>query len=54
MTLSASFDVIGTCFEFEVPIQAIHDRLGDKLSTAKSDPKTLFFAWFYAAQRDFT
>lgn len=54
MTLSASFDVIGTCFEFEAPIQAIYDRLGDKLSTAKSDPKTLFFAWFYAAQRDFT
>ncbi|KAL1596733.1 hypothetical protein SLS59_007764 [Nothophoma quercina] len=54
MTQSASFDVIGTCFEFEVPIKAIHDRLGPKLSTAKSDPKTLFFAWFYAAQRDFT
>ena len=54
MTFSASFDVIGTCFDFEVPIKAIHDRLGEKLSTAKSDPKTLFFAWFYAAQRDFT
>ncbi|KAF2998808.1 hypothetical protein E8E13_001470 [Curvularia kusanoi] len=54
MTLSASFDVIGTCFDFGVPITAIHDRLGPKLSTAKSDPKTLFFAWFYAAQRDFT
>lgn len=54
MIPSASFDVIGTCFEFEVPIKAIHDRLGPKLSTAKSDPKTLFFAWFYAAQRDFT
>lgn len=54
MTLSASFDVIGTCFEFDVPIKAIHDRLGPKLATAKSDPKTLFFAWFYAAQRDFT
>ncbi|KAJ4359439.1 hypothetical protein N0V95_002186 [Ascochyta clinopodiicola] len=54
MANSASFDVIGTCFDFEAPIRAIHDRLGDKLSTAKSDPKTLFFAWFYAAQRDFT
>lgn len=54
MTLSASFDVIGTCFEFEAPIKAIQDRIGDRLSAAKIDPKTLFFAWFYAAQRDFT
>lgn len=54
MTYSASFDVIGTCFEFEVPIKAIHDRIGDRLSTARIDSKTLFFTWFYAAQRDFT
>ncbi|KAH6629340.1 HAD-like domain-containing protein [Boeremia exigua] len=54
MPLSASFDVIGTCFDFGVPIAAIHERLGPKLSTAQCDPKTLFFAWFYAAQRDFT
>lgn len=54
MTKSASFDVIGTCFDFGVPIKAIHDRLGPKLSTAAVDPKTLFFSWFYAAQRDFT
>lgn len=54
MTNSASFDVIGTCFDFEIPIQAIRTRLGPVLSTANADPKTLFFAWFYAAQRDFT
>ena len=54
MPPSASFDVIGTCFDFHVPITAIHTRLGPKLTTAKCDPKTLFFAWFYAAQRDFT
>lgn len=54
MTPSASFDVIGTCFDFSVPIQAIHSRLGPKLSTANADPKSLFFSWFYAAQRDFT
>ncbi|KAL1602486.1 hypothetical protein SLS60_005902 [Paraconiothyrium brasiliense] len=54
MTQSASFDVIGTCFDFTVPIDAIHSRLGPKLSTANTDPKTLFFSWFYAAQRDFT
>lgn len=54
MPPSASFDVIGTCFEFSAPIKTIHDRLGPKLSTAAVDPKTLFFSWFYAAQRDFT
>ena len=54
MTKSASFDVIGTCFEFSAPIQAIETRLGPKLKTAAVDPKTLFFSWFYAAQRDFT
>ncbi|EUC40426.1 hypothetical protein COCMIDRAFT_108829 [Bipolaris oryzae ATCC 44560] len=54
MTRSASFDVIGTCFGFSAPIQAIHSRLGPKLKTADVDPKTLFFSWFYAAQRDFT
>ena len=54
MTPSASFDVVGTCFDFSIPIQAIHDRLGPKLFTANADPKTLFFSWFYAAQRDFT
>jgi 2-haloacid dehalogenase len=54
MPPSASFDVIGTCFEFSAPIKTIHQRLGPKLSTAAVDPKTLFFSWFYAAQRDFT
>lgn len=54
MAKSISFDVIGTCFEFSAPIQAIHQRLSPKLSTAAVDPKTLFFSWFYAAQRDFT
>jgi 2-haloacid dehalogenase len=54
MSKSASFDVIGTCFEFSEPIKTIHQRLGPKLTTAAVDPKTLFFSWFYAAQRDFT
>ncbi|KXJ88730.1 HAD-like domain-containing protein [Microdochium bolleyi] len=54
MPPSACFDVIGTCFDFAGPIAAIHDRLGDKFPTAKRDPTTLFFSWFYAAQRDFT
>ncbi|KAL5115135.1 hypothetical protein ACEQ8H_006971 [Pleosporales sp. CAS-2024a] len=54
MPHSASFDVIGTCFEFSAPINTIHKLLGPKLATAAVDPKTLFFSWFYAAQRDFT
>lgn len=54
MTKSASFDVIGTCFDFEGVIAAITARIGPKLSGIGVDPKTLFFSWFYAAQRDFT
>jgi 2-haloacid dehalogenase len=54
MTKSASFDVIGTCFAFHAPITTIQSRLGPKLQTLGIDPKTLFFSWFYAAQRDFT
>ncbi|KAF2848732.1 HAD-like protein [Plenodomus tracheiphilus IPT5] len=54
MTKSASFDVIGTCFGFSVPITAISRRLGPSLAAHSIDAKTLFFAWFYAAQRDFT
>nr|POE65970.1 (s)-2-haloacid dehalogenase [Quercus suber] len=54
MTKTASFDVLGTCFHFEPAVEAIRARLGPKLVTASIDPKTLFFSWFYAAQRDFT
>lgn len=54
MTKSASFDVIGTCFAFEGVVAAISSQIGPKLSAIGVDPKTLFFSWFYAAQRDFT
>lgn len=54
MPKSASFDVLGTCFHFSAAIAAIASRLGPTLSRANVDPKTLFFSWFYAAQRDFT
>jgi 2-haloacid dehalogenase len=54
MPKSASFDVIGTCFAFDGVISAITAHLGPKLSAINVDPKTLFFSWFYAAQRDFT
>ena len=54
MVKSACFDVIGTCFAFEGVIAAIAIRIGPKLSGINVDPKTLFFSWFYAAQRDFT
>ena len=49
-----SFDVLGTCFHFTPAITTIQDRLGPRLEPLAIDPKTLFFAWFYAAQRDFT
>ncbi|KAH9871014.1 hypothetical protein J1614_006588 [Plenodomus biglobosus] len=54
MIQSVSFDVIGTCFAFSAPIAIISERLGPTLTTHSVDAKTLFFAWFYAAQRDFT
>lgn len=54
MSKSACFDVLGTCFGFEAAIEAIDNRLGPRLKSIGVDPKTLFFSWFYAAQRDFT
>lgn len=54
MTKSASFDVIGTCFSFSAPISTIRTCLGPTLTAHSIDAKALFFAWFYAAQRDFT
>ena len=54
MTKSACFDVLGTCFDFDKAIEAIDQQLGKRLKAINVDPKTLFFSWFYAAQRDFT
>lgn len=54
MTKSVCFDVLGTCFDFDAAIEAIETRLGSRLKAIGVDPKTLFFSWFYAAQRDFT
>ncbi|KAI5360587.1 putative HAD hydrolase, subfamily IA, phosphoglycolate phosphatase-like, domain 2, HAD superfamily [Septoria linicola] len=54
MTKSACFDVLGTCFDFGPAIDKIQSRLGPKLKAANVDSKSLFFSWFYAAQRDFT
>lgn len=53
-TKSACFDVLGTSFDFAKAIDVISQRLGEKLSAVKVEPKGLFFSWFYAAQRDFT
>jgi 2-haloacid dehalogenase len=54
MPKSACFDVLGTCFHFDTAIEAIETRLGAKLKAVGADSKSLFFSWFYAAQRDFT
>lgn len=51
---SISFDVLGTCFNFTTITHALSARLGPTLQQHSIDPKTLTFAWFYAAQRDFT
>lgn len=54
MPKSVSFDVLGTCFDFEGAIEAIQTRLGSKLAKVNADSKSVFFGWFFAAQRDFT
>lgn len=54
MPHSVCFDVLGTCFDFHTAINTIQERLGSQLKTVNVDSKTLFFSWFYAAQRDFT
>lgn len=51
---SASFDVLGTCFDFENAITVIESRLGKPIAAAGATPKAIFFGWFFAAQRDFT
>lgn len=54
MPHSVCFDVLGTCFDFHTAINTIQERLGSKLTAVNVDPKSLFFSWFFAAQRDFT
>lgn len=51
---SVCFDVLGTCFEFTSVIELIESRFGNKLAAVNVDAKSLFFSFFYAAQRDFT
>lgn len=51
---SVCFDVLGTCFGFDLAISVIEQRIGQKLKPVKVDSKSLFFSWFYAGQRDFT
>lgn len=51
---TVSFDVLGTCFHFTGAISTIEARVGPALRAANVDAKTLFFSWFYGAQRDFT
>lgn len=54
MAKPVCFDVLGTCFDFDKAIEAVHTQLGQRLKAIGVDPKTLFFSWFYSAQRDFT
>ncbi|EME41528.1 Haloacid dehalogenase-like protein [Dothistroma septosporum NZE10] len=54
MPKSVCFDVLGTCFGFEGAIDVIESRLGSRLRSVHADSKSVFFLWFFAAQRDFT
>ncbi|RDW75946.1 HAD-like protein [Coleophoma crateriformis] len=48
------FDVVGTCVSYDNWIQAIDDRLGDKLRAEGIKPKLLGFAWMEASEREYT
>jgi 2-haloacid dehalogenase len=48
------FDVIGTCFHFDTPIEVLEKHLSESLKQKNITAEALFFSLFYAAQRDFT
>lgn len=47
------FDIIGTCIGYEVMIDAITHRIGDKLNKFNCNPELFFNAWGTACERDF-
>lgn len=48
------FDVVGTCMSFDAIVDAIETRLGDKLRARHVTPHFFVFAWFEAAEREYT
>lgn len=50
----AVFDVIGTCFCYDVMVDAIETSIGDKLRLNYCKPELFFHAWMTACERDFS
>lgn len=57
MTLSNKnvvFDVVGTCMSYDAVVNAVEKRLGERLRSECIKPQLLVFAWFEAAEREYT
>lgn len=48
------FDVVGTCVSYDAIFDALDSRLGDRLHAKCIKPKLLGYAWFEAAEREYT
>ncbi|KAG0678941.1 hypothetical protein C6P40_001461 [Pichia californica] len=48
------FDIIGTCIGYDVMIQAITDRIGERLKEHNCNAEIFFNAWGAACERDFS
>ncbi|KAH7303824.1 FAD dependent oxidoreductase-domain-containing protein [Stachybotrys elegans] len=48
------FDVVGTCVSYDAIFDALDTRLGDRLRDECIKPKLLGYAWFEAAEREYT
>lgn len=48
------FDVVGTCMSYDAIVDALDHRLGDRLRAECIKPKLLTYAWFEAAEREYT
>lgn len=48
------FDVVGTCVSYDAIFDALDTRLGDRLRAECIKPKLLGYAWFEAAEREYT
>lgn len=48
------FDVVGTCVSYDAVIAGLETRLGPRLRALCITPKLLGYAWFEAAEREYT
>jgi 2-haloacid dehalogenase len=48
------FDIVGTCVSYDSFIDAIDEKLGDKLRAEGIKPKLFGFAWMECAEREYT